>query len=82
MKSEWQDKEPGPECTCGCPTFVSAQEGQLPMFVCILHSWDAGVCYPLPKERPENWPNLTNEELTVLVNKGFEEHEIAEKKES
>lgn len=78
MKSEWQDKEPGPECTCGCPTFVSVLEGHLPMFICFMHTYEAGACFPLPKDRPENWPNLTNDEIKELVDRGIKEHELAE----
>ena len=78
MKLEWQDKEPGPVCACGCPTFVSVGPNHLPVFICIFHSYEAGVSFALPKERPENWPNLTYDELVTLVGKGIEEHDLAE----
>lgn len=78
MKLEWQDKEPGPECTCGAPTFVSVSEGNLPIFICIFHTYEAGACFALPKDRPENWPNLTNDEIKELVDRGIKEHELEE----
>jgi hypothetical protein len=72
MSAEWT-KEKGPDCFCGALTWV--EPGEPAMLVCIFHSRDAGACFPLPKERPEKWPDLTRDELHACMVKGANEEE-------
>lgn len=72
---KWIDKEPGPECYCGAPTFVALFENGDAALICIFHEYEAGASFPLPKEKPEKWPNMTNEEMAELVDKGIKEQE-------
>lgn len=78
--SEWQE-EPGPNCFCGWPTFVSLVEvgsKTLPILVCIGHTREAGATFCLPSDRPDHWPNLSNEEMQALVERGIAEHQAEE----
>ncbi len=76
--SGWPAREAGPTCFCGWPTFVDAQEGHLPILICIFHRRDAGASFPLPLERPDNWPNLSREELQAFMERGEKEHEASD----
>ena len=71
---KWQDKEKGPECFCGMPTRVFLTNDK-PALLCLFHTNEEGAMFPLPAERPENWPNLSTEEMVSLVNRGIEEDE-------
>lgn len=62
----WTDKEPGPDCFCGFPTVVVLYEGRADL-LCFFHTNEAGAMFPLPEERPENWPNLSDEEIDDLI---------------
>jgi hypothetical protein len=64
--SEWKDGEEGPKCTCGWPTTVSVQEEEVILW-CLGHTYEQGAYWKLPSERPDNWPNLTHEEMAVLI---------------
>ncbi len=77
----WTDKEAGPQCTCGWPTVVSITEGRLPILWCFGHTKEEGAWWPLPSEKPENWPNLSNEEMQTLIEKGEAEHNEKENEE-
>jgi hypothetical protein len=70
---DWVHGEEGPTCTCGKPTFVSVLDGGQINLLCLLHEKEEGAFYPLPKDRPSNWPNLTHPEMAELVRRGFEE---------
>ena len=76
----WTDKEKGPVCFCGMPTVVvistDKKESHL---LCIFHEASAGVMFPLPMHgRPAHWPDLTDDEMKVLVEQGFAEQDANE----
>jgi hypothetical protein len=70
--SEWV-KEKGPPCFCGCPTWVEPDLGGEATLICIFHTKEAGASFPLPSARPENWPNLTQDELHACMERGYQE---------
>ena len=70
----WIQSEPGPICTCGWPTFVNVTEKEIAL-ICIGHSYEAGAAFPLPKNKPEKWPDLTNDEMQKLVEEGMKEQD-------
>jgi hypothetical protein len=70
---EWTGKEKGPDCFCGCPTWVEPVGSGPPILICIFHSKEAGASFPLPADRPDNWPNLTPEELHAYLLRGTDE---------
>ncbi len=76
----WTHGEKGPECFCGMPTgVVVSEDGKRVDLLCIFHSYEAGAMFPLPVNgRPENWPNVTNDEIKALVEAGIAEQEAAE----
>ena len=77
--SKWIDKEHGPECFCGSPTSVYLSSDDTAGLVCIFHDTDAGALFPLPKDaRPDNWPNITREELNMLMKLGSEQDDAKE----
>lgn len=64
--------EPGPECGCGMPTYVKRSGGDesgSPFLLCLFHDdgTDAGAMWPLPEEKPDNWPNLSEDEMNALI---------------
>ena len=71
---EWQKSESGPTCFCGWPTIVTMNDDGTASLLCIGHTYEAGAIFPLPKERPEKWPNLSNEEMKTLIEQGIREH--------
>lgn len=71
--SKWIDHERGPECFCGMPTGVIVNEDGTAELLCIMHTYEAGAMFPLPAERPDNWPDLPRDELNALMQKGAEE---------
>jgi hypothetical protein len=74
--AEWT-KEKGPACFCGGPTWVEPwPEGA--ELVCLLHTKAAGASFPLPAARPDNWPDLTREELHAFMTQGAKEAEERE----
>ena len=70
----WTAKEPGPKCYCGCPTIVCVIGG-LANLMCIAHTKAEGVMFPLPAARPDKWPDMTHEEMKLLVEQGAKEHD-------
>ena len=75
----WKDKEKGPECFCGMPTFVHVDKDGRADLVCMFHSRDAGAMFPLPKNgRPDNWPNLSIKEVDDVMMQGQAEEERRE----
>lgn len=75
QKNEWRDREPGPDCYCGRGRgVVLVREGELPELLCIFHTNQEGAVFCLPKERPENWPDLNNDEMQVLIEEGIRQH--------
>lgn len=73
MESKWTDREKGPECFCGCPTFVTMMDGH-PHILCLFHTGPEGAMFPLPKARkPETWPNISHDEIKKLVEEGIAE---------
>jgi hypothetical protein len=77
----WKNGEPGPTCFCGMPTAVSATKTGA-VLVCIFHEKSAGAFFPLPKDRPDNWPNLSDDEMILLVDKGTAEADATEDEEN
>lgn len=76
--SAWIDKERGPECFCGMPTGVHVIDGKA-WLMCIFHEYEAGAMFPLPKdERPDNWPDISREELNAIMKRGAEEDDESE----
>ena len=71
----WVNGEKGPTCKCGWPTNVSVSKGQMPILWCFGHSKEAGAMWPLPNEKPFNWPRLSDQEMQVLIEKGLSQHE-------
>lgn len=76
----WTHGEAGPECFCGMPTgIVLSADGKRVDLLCFCHTYEAGAMFPLPLNgRPDNWPNLTNDEIKELVDQGIAEQEILE----
>ena len=75
----WVNTEPGPTCKCGWPTAVSVSKGRLPILWCFGHTKEAGAMWPLPNDKPGNWPNLSDEEMQALIVKGEAQHKEKEK---
>ena len=72
--SKWIDKEHGPECFCGMPTGVYVDSDGKAGLLCIFHDTEAGAIFPLPKDgRPDNWPDISREELNEIMKRGSEE---------
>ncbi len=69
----WVKGESGPQCTCGWPTVVCVLEDGVHL-MCFGHTKAEGAMWPLPNDKPENWPNLSDEEMQALVEKGDAEH--------
>lgn len=70
---DWKNGEKGPDCFCGNPTSVIVDEktGEINL-LCFFHTKQAGAIFPLPKAgRPDHWPNMTDEEMIVLVEAGY-----------
>jgi hypothetical protein len=74
--AEWVDREAGPECVCGWPTFVHLHEGQASL-ICFGHTKEEGASFPLPKVKPEKWPGLDHNEMAALVSQGMKEHGLS-----
>lgn len=75
---KWEDREPGPTCFCGMPTCVVVSDDRVDL-LCIFHEFEAGAMFPLPKNnKPENWPNMTDDEMKSLVDEGIAEQERQE----
>jgi hypothetical protein len=72
MGSQWIDGESGPTCLCGWPTIVTVTETG-PVLLCFGHSKHAGRSWRLPKERPDNWPDLTDDEMETVIREGLAE---------
>lgn len=76
---KWTDKEEGPACFCGLPTIVLVAENGDANLVCMFHERDTGASFPLPKDkRPENWPNLSDEEVDKVMLEGQAEYDAKE----
>lgn len=73
MKSKWINKEPGPTCTCGNPTWVRVGKEGWATLLCVLHTPAEGAFFDLPSEKPDKWPNMTNDEMDELVKLGSQE---------
>lgn len=70
----WVQGEPGPTCFCGKPTIVFISDDSAVDLFCMLHQNIQPTMFPLPKnDKPEHWPNMTDQEMIELVNKGMEE---------
>jgi len=55
-------------------TSVYVDEDGKAGLLCIFHKREEGAIFPLPREaRPDNWPDITNEELDALMKLGAEE---------
>jgi hypothetical protein len=80
---KWIDKEKGPLCFCGMPTFVSVADDGEADLVCIFHEREAGALFHLPTDgRTENWPDLNDQEVDVIMLKGMEEQTTKDGQES
>lgn len=73
----WEAGEPGPTCLCGKATIVvtNPDPSYLPVLICFAHTPEEASFFPLPVARPLNWPNLNNEEMKELVERGIAEHD-------
>lgn len=60
--SDWQNNEDGPLCVCGNPTIVKLSSDG-PALLCLFHISGAGALFPLPIERPDDWPDWTIERV-------------------
>lgn len=70
----WVSGEKGPQCFCGMPTSVMLYDDGSAGLLCIFHRYEAGAIFPLPTNgKPDNWPNLTNDEIKSLVEAGMAE---------
>jgi hypothetical protein len=77
---DWKHGEKGPTCFCGKPTavMIDNKTGDISL-VCLFHSSVAGALFPLPKAgRPDKWPEMTDPEMIVLVDQGYEEQDAKE----
>ena len=63
---DWIDNEKGPKCGCGMPTLVKIMDGK-PLLFCVFHEQEEGACWSLPKERPDNWADISREEVEKLI---------------
>ena len=76
--AEWT-REKGPPCYCGFKTtWVEPSEDGPPTLICFAHTKASGAAFPLPKDRPDNWPDLTKEELNACMLRGAEEAEASD----
>ena len=81
MAVGWLDTERGPTCVCGMPTYVTLVDvgpKKLTLLVCFAHD-GVGASFCLPSERPETWPHVTGDDMIALVNRGCEEHMLADR---
>lgn len=76
----WTHGEQGPTCFCGMPTYVMISEDNKRInLLCVFHTSEAGALFPLPiNDRPDNWLNLTDEEMSDLIDRGIKEQELEE----
>lgn len=75
---EWKHGEAGPVCFCGLPTVVSLKDefGNVSVnLVCLFHTASAGAIFPLPKEKPANWPSMTDTEMHALIDQAYIERD-------
>lgn len=71
----WKNNEIGPICFCGLPTCIKIDNNNITL-ICLMHPGLTAICYPLPQNKPDNWPDLSDEEMEKLVDKGFEERDM------
>jgi hypothetical protein len=50
--------------------------------ICILHTKAAGASFPLPSVRPDNWPDLSDEEMFACMEQGANEADAREAAEN
>lgn len=68
MSEPFKDGDEGPECFCRQgPTSVKVGEDGEVILWCLFHTYGAGAYWPLPKIKPENWPNLSAAEMNALI---------------
>lgn len=76
MKS-WTNGEKGPKCFCGMTTTVMVDKSGEVNLLCLTHIGEHGALFPLPKNfRPQQFPYLSDEDMTTLVDQGFQEQGI------
>jgi hypothetical protein len=64
----WQNNDPGFECSCGAPLLVKVEKGTgEAMLLCLFHTSEAGACFPIPREKPDGWNDLTEDQRRALV---------------
>lgn len=68
--STWIHRETGPKCHCGWPTTTVLADDEGFELFCLGHTKSAGAVFPLPSERPKNWPHLSAEELDAVMEAG------------
>ena len=66
MTDQWTHGEEGPQCRCSWPTRVDIVDGNVVLW-CFGHDNEAGMWWPLPSEKPANWPNLSDDEMETLI---------------
>ena len=73
--NKWENGEKGPDCFCGQHTQVLV-DGEIIRLLCSTHTIFAGAMFPLTKEKPDNWPNLSDNEMSILVDAGYQEQHV------
>lgn len=61
--TQWVNNESGPDCHCGNPTLVKVNSMGGAILLCLFHTSAEDVYWQLPEQRPDDWPNLTMEQL-------------------
>ncbi len=61
----WVNNEDGPTCDCGEPTLVKTTEDRA-ILLCFFHTSETGCYVSLPPMAPDNWADLSYEEVLVL----------------
>lgn len=59
----WANNEDGPDCYCGNPTVVKIIPPRGAILICLFHTSAEGVYQQLPDEAPNNWDEVTIEDV-------------------
>ncbi len=71
--SDWIDREKGPTCSCGWPTFV-IELGNRYGLMCFFHTKAEGAMFSLPSIRPDDWSSeMPQERVREVVLQGEKE---------
>lgn len=69
----YRDRQKGPDCLCGDPTFVVfLPDTKGYGLMCLFHTNAEGVMFSLPSEPPPSWPeNMSPDALSALFDRGI-----------